>query len=68
MDSNQQFVPTDANESKATSPWTEWSTEFADSKSSVNMAVQMTPPTDRRAAYAQPDEAGDDALMDTYNG
>ena len=68
MDSNQQFVPTDANESKVTSPWTEWSTEFADSKSSVNLSVQMTPPADRHAANAQPDDAGDDALMDTYNG
>ena len=68
MDSNQQFVPTDANESKATSPWTEWSTEFADSKSSVNLSVQMTPSADRQAANTQLDDAGDDALMDTYNG
>ena len=68
MDSNQQFVPTDANESKATSPWTEWSTEFADPNSSVKLYVQMTPPADRQAANAQPDDAGDDALMDTYNG
>jgi len=68
MDSNQQFVPTDANESKATSPWTEWSTEFADSKSSVSLTGQMAPSADRQAANAQPDDAGDDALMDTYNG
>ena len=68
MNSNQQFVPTDANESKTTSPWTEWSTEFADSKSSVNLSIQVTPSADRLAANTQPDDAGDDALMDTYNG